>query len=270
MALTQYQRSVCKLIAKQRADAGERYVAGGAALNELIAAPRVSRDVDLFHDTATAVDTAFEVDSALLTDSGLSVVVSRRRPGFVEAEVTRDGEAVILQWVQDSAYRYFPLVEHEEFGLTLHPVDLATNKVLALVGRLEVRDWVDVIETSERLQPLGCLAWAASGKDPGFSPLSIIEHAARSSRYSAVEVSSLSFEGPPPSAAHLSQRWHEILERAREIVGLLPADQVGKCVLDSHGSLLCGTPQEIRDALAQDRVRFHSGSIRGALPTLVG
>ena len=28
----------------------------------------------------------------------------------------------------------FPLLEHEQLGLTLHPFDLATNKVLALVG----------------------------------------------------------------------------------------------------------------------------------------
>jgi hypothetical protein len=37
-------------------------------------------------------------------------------------------------------------VRHPDFGLTLHPFDLATNKVLALVGRTEVRDWVDMVE----------------------------------------------------------------------------------------------------------------------------
>ena len=63
-----------------------------------------------------------------------------------------------MQWVRDSAFRFFPLVTHEQLGLVLHPFDLATNKVLALVGRLEVRDWIDVIECSRRLQPLGFLA----------------------------------------------------------------------------------------------------------------
>ena len=58
-------------------------------------------------------------------------------------------------------------MEHEQLGLTLHPFDLATNKVLAMVGRLEVRDWVDVINADRRLQPLGYLLWAACGKDPG-------------------------------------------------------------------------------------------------------
>ena len=51
---------------------------------------------------------------------------------------------VIIQWARDSAYRFFPLVEDEQFGLVLHPFDLATNKCLALAGRLEPRDWVDM------------------------------------------------------------------------------------------------------------------------------
>jgi hypothetical protein len=56
------------------------------------------------------------------------------------------------------------------------------EKVLALVGRLEVRGWIDVIECDQRLQPLGYLAWAACGKDPGFSPAAILEHASRTAR----------------------------------------------------------------------------------------
>lgn len=83
---------------------------------------------------------------------------------------------------RDSAFRFFPLVEHLDLGLVLHPFDLATNKVLALVGRLEPRDWIDVIECDDRLQPLGYLAWAASGKDPGFTPTGILDGAARSGR----------------------------------------------------------------------------------------
>jgi hypothetical protein len=77
-----------------------------------------------------------------------------------------DGEdQARLEWARDSTFRFFPLERHEEFGLTLHPFDLATNEVLALVGRLEVRDWVDVIASDERVQPLGYLAWAAAGKE---------------------------------------------------------------------------------------------------------
>ncbi len=51
--------------------------------------------------------------------------------------------------------RFFPLVEHPDFGLTMHPFDLATNKVLALVGRLEVRDWVDTMACSDPVRRVG-------------------------------------------------------------------------------------------------------------------
>ncbi len=111
---------------------------------------------------------------------------------------------MILEWVCDSAYRFFPLVEHPDFGLTMHPFDLATNKVLALVGRLEVRDWIDTMACGNRLQPLGYLAWAATGKDPGYSPALLLAEARRSTRYSAAEIAALAFEGPPPDAAELS------------------------------------------------------------------
>jgi hypothetical protein len=202
MALTQFQRVICRLIAHSRIQAGERYIAGGSALNEALDAARLSRDIDLFHDTAEAVEQSYNADRALLLANGFDVHVVRQRRAFVEAEVRRDLDSVLLQWVQDSAYRFFPLVEHTEFGLMLNPFDLATNKILALVGRVEVRDWVDAITTHERLQPLGLLAWAAAGKDPGFTPRSIIEHAARSARYSATEVATLAFDGDPPDAAH--------------------------------------------------------------------
>src|SRR5207244_2104533 len=161
--------------ARNRIEHGESYVAGGAALNTVLGAPRTSRDIDLFHDTEEALLATFDADRSLLASAGYSVVVERERPSFVEALVTRTGGSVLVQWVRDSAFRFFPLVSHEELGLTLHPFDLATNKMLALVGRLEVRDWVDLIGCHEGIQRLGYLAWGACGKDPGFSPRSIVE-----------------------------------------------------------------------------------------------
>lgn len=62
MALTEFQRAVSRLIARRRVADGESYVADGAVLNALAAAPRVSRDIDLFHDTAEAVESSFEGD----------------------------------------------------------------------------------------------------------------------------------------------------------------------------------------------------------------
>lgn len=267
MALTDLQRAVCRLLAEHRIQSGESYVAGGVALNELLGGTRLSRDIDLFHDTEEAVEASWAADRSRLEASGYSVQVVRERPGFVEAEVSNEAGPVRLEWARDSAFRFFPLVEHAELGLALHPFDLATNKLLAFVGRREVRDWVDLLECDRSLQPLGYLAWAACGKDPGFSPALILQHAARMGRFAAEEVAELAFVSSPPDASELARHWHEALADADAIVGALPPEEAGTCVL--LGEDLCRLgPAALADALARGAIRFRSGSIRGAMPTI--
>ncbi|HEY7791153.1 MAG TPA: hypothetical protein VIC33_11600 [Vicinamibacterales bacterium] len=269
MALTAFQRRICRILAANRRDAGDSYVAGGTALNEILASPRVSRDIDLFHDAEDAVMANWDRDRETLRRHGLGVRVVRERPAYVEAAISAGSDVVVVEWTRDSAFRFFPLMQHDELGLVLHPFDLATNKVLALVGRLEVRDWVDVIHCAQRLQPLGCLAWAASGKDPGFGPSAILEQAARSSHYSNDEISALAFTGPPPDAAALSRTWRALLDDAHRMIDALPANEVGTCVLWKRGELFVGSVSHAREALARGELVFHRGRLRGALPQIV-
>jgi hypothetical protein len=269
MALTAFQRDVCRLLADNRIRSRESYVAGGAALNEILSDQGVLRDLDLFHDTAEALGAAWHADRTSLEAAGCRVRPLRERGGFVEADVERGGDSVVIQWTRDSAYRFFPLVRHEELGLTLHPFDLATHKVLALVGRGEPRDLVDALACHEGLQPLGYLAWAACGKDPGFSPRAILEHAAGSTRYSAAELAGLAFEGPSPDPADLLARWHEAMSSAREVVGRLPAEQAGKAVLTAGAQLFRGGTVELAKVLAAGELVFHEGTIKGAFPRIV-
>ncbi len=266
MPLTEYQRRVCRLLAAERIARGERYVAGGAALNEWLAAPRISHDVDLFHDTADAVLASWEQDRETLVRAGHAVRSLRAFPTFVEAEVRKDADGVILQWVQDSAFRFFPLVEHPDFGLALHPFDLATNKVLALVGRAEVRDWVDVIHCHATLQRFGYLVWATSGKDPGLSPAFILEQAGRSAHYAKPDLAVLAFDGPAPDIQALGSAWRAMLGEGDEIAARLPEERVGACVLTRDGALFNGVGDALASALEQDALVFHEGSIRGAWP----
>jgi hypothetical protein len=269
VALTEFQRRVCRLLADNRIRSGESYVAGGAALNELLHAPRRSRNIDLFHDTEQALAVSWRADRESLETKGYGVDVVRERPTYVEANVRQGSDSVLVQWAHDSAYRFFPLLKHDQLGLVLHPFDLATSRLLALVGRVEPRDFVDTLTCDREVQPLGCLAWAACGKDPGFSPAAILEHAARSVRYSESELRGLDFEGEAPQAAALSQRWHAALATGREIVALLPAREAGRAVMVRDGGLFRGEPEGLRAAIQRDGLAYHEGSIGGAFPRFV-
>lgn len=83
MALTEFQRAACRLVAENRIASGESYVAGDAgqreepraeaALNELIPGTRISRDIDVFHDTDEAVAESWDRDRRVFENSGFQV-----------------------------------------------------------------------------------------------------------------------------------------------------------------------------------------------------
>lgn len=270
MALTELQLRILAVISDKRVAGGESYVAGGSALNFILDRPRLSRDLDLFHDTREALQSSWQADRDALRAAGLVCEPTRELPAFVEAKVGAGDERTLVQWAVDSAFRFFPLVLNDTLGLMLHPFDQATNKVLALVGRVEARDWIDIISCNADIQHLGYLAWAASGKDPGLNPLMILEEARRTARYSREEVEALDFQGPPPDAAALSRQWKRMLAEAREIIEILPVEGVGTCVLDASGSVFRGDSGTLRNELTRGSIVFHHGSIRGAFPAFPG
>lgn len=209
MAVTAFQSEVLKRIARSRIDGGETYIAGGLALKHLLKRPRVSSDVDVFNSTYSALERAADHDCEVLKASGYDIRVTRRRDYVVEVVVSRDGGSTELQWVQDSAYRFFPLVEDELLGLTLHPFDLATNK-------LAIKNAADY------------------------------------------------------DIGDLSQKWHDMIWRARETVKLLPPSEVGKVVMTREGELFKGDDATLQNALADNAIVFREGTIGGAWPVIVG
>lgn len=268
MALTALQLAVLRLLAEHRKRSGESYVAGGVALNHLLRGPRVSRDIDLFHDTDTALRESFSTDRSTLEAAGYDVRLIREAQTFVEALIVEGGASVLVQWVRDSAYRFFPLIEDNTLGLTLSPLDLATNKILALIGRLESRDWIDAISCHEVLQRLGYLIWAACGKDEGYGPGLILEGASRQ-HYAQAELELLDFQGERPSAALLGRTWKAAVAEAREIVAELPAEELGRCLLRQDGSPYSEPPESLKRDLVSGQVVFHSGRIGGVWPVIV-
>jgi hypothetical protein len=100
---------------------------------------------------------------------------------FRKAWVSHRGERVEIDWAVDSAFRFFPIERDARLGWRLHRFDAATNKASALASRTETRDFVDIVEL-HRTYPLSAICWAAYGKDPGFSPLSLLRMTRRFAR----------------------------------------------------------------------------------------
>ncbi len=162
MPLTDFQQAL--LVAMAPDETGERYLAGGAAIHFSPNSTRYSNDLDFFHDSVERVAATFTRDRACLETAGYHVRVEMSQPGFVRAEVSRKGDATRVDWAHDSAWRFMPLVRAKLGGWLLHPVDLAVNKVLALAGRDEARDFVDILYVDEQILPLGAACWAAAGR----------------------------------------------------------------------------------------------------------
>ncbi|MBF0374759.1 MAG: hypothetical protein HQL39_15245, partial [Alphaproteobacteria bacterium] len=59
---------------------------------------------------------------------------------MAEAVIRDAGEETVVQWMDDTVVRFFPVVD----GFRLHDADLAVNKVMAGASRSEARDAVDL------------------------------------------------------------------------------------------------------------------------------
>ena len=259
--LTGFQAELGRLLAANRSE--DSYLAGGAAI---LAAPnsrRFSRDLDYFHDSPGRVADAFAADQRSLTDAGCDVATEISQPGYIRAIVSRGGESTKIEWAQDSTWRFMPVMRSEVFGYQLHPVDLATNKILALAGRDEPRDLVDALFLHETLLPLGAMVWAAAGKDPGYSPLSLLEMLRRRGRIRPEDLQRLELAAPL-DIHQVKADWIAALQAAEAFARQRPAGEAG-CLYHSAAAGRFVAPDERSPGDAVP----HFGRPGGVLPRVV-
>ncbi len=255
MPLSKIQTDILLLIAARRDP--ESDVAGAAALNR--DAPRYSGDIDVFHSRKERVASAGESDAETLQTAGYNVRWTRRLPAIYTAEISGPFGATHLEWVVDSEFRFFPVVRDAIFGYVLHPVDLATNKVMAAAGRREVRDIVDVVTVHETILPLGALVWAAVEKSPGYTPEGLIAEIRRNSHYPAAEWRALA-SAEPIDAAIVTGKLRAALDDAEAFVSHMPTDKLGLLFLEA-GQVVQPGPARL------DRYQTHMGQLRDHWPT---
>jgi hypothetical protein len=264
MPLTGFQREDFSILRRSRSP--ESFVFGATVFNVAENTPRYSRDIDLCHDIETAVAESAGADEVALLAAGYAVTWQLRQPMFHRATVTRHDGSVKLEWVYDSAFRFYPMEPDEELGWRLHFADAATNKLLALSGRAEPRDFVDAVHLHETYLSLGTLAWAAAGKDEGLNPRLILDLADRFARYRQADIDSLHLSHPL-SLPDLKERWATAIEAGRSLVECLPSEEVGCLYLDP------GTSQPITPDPASDEFASllrHRGAVGGSWPVIVG
>ena len=160
--LTKLQSHVLRVLAAGRSP--DRCIAGGVAINR--EGPRFSGDIDIFQDSENRLAAAAEADAKAIGEAGLKLSWGKIQSGNRQAEAEGLGETMQLEWVADSAFRFFPAQRDELFGYVLHPVDLATNKASAAADRREPRDIVDLVTIHENILPLGAVVCAAVGRFP--------------------------------------------------------------------------------------------------------
>lgn len=259
MPLTAFQQRILSVIAANRDE--ESYVAGGTALHK--SGIRFSDDIDIFHDREERLEEAVDQDSRSLTDAGFTLDWRLRSPTFFRAFVSDAREATRLEWVVDSVFRFFPAKPDPEVGYILHPIDLATNKLLAAASRFEPRDAIDVLWIDRHVQPLAAVAWAAVEKDPGWNPEGIINELRARARYRDEQIRQESLL-EPISAAELNRGLRAAAQRADALLQRLPSSIGFGALLNLDGSL--ARPDPDRPETLQNLV-VHHGSRKGAWPS---
>jgi hypothetical protein len=253
--LSRLQSDVLLLLASHRDP--ESYVAGSTPLNWNT--PRFSGDIDLFHDREERVTRAVEEDTAVLRDQGFTLQWLRRELNFYAVLIQRGEEATKLEWVLNSDFRFFPAQRDELFGYVLHPVDLATNKVMAAAGRREPRDVVDLVMIHERVLPLGAVVWAAVGKSLGFTPEGLINEVRRLARYTEADFRRVASD-PPVDPATTMTRLRQALNEAEAFVMRMPTEKIGLLFL-KDGQVVQPDPDLLNNYTT------HAGQRRGHWPT---
>jgi hypothetical protein len=252
---------VALALAKNRSP--DSYLAGGAAMHLAPRSTRYSNDLDYFNDSVERVATAFSADSETLRPLGIEVQAQVLQPGFVRAIVSREDVSTKVEWVHDSSWRFLPVVKCPRTGYRLSSLDLAINKVLALVGRNEPRDFLDTLEVQREVLPLGALIWAAAGKDPGYTPLLLLELLKRRGRFQPEEFQRLHLVRPP-NLLELRAEWSAALESAQAFIDTRPSEEMGALYYDTATCRFVAPSAD-----APDSVVCHFGAPGGVIPRVI-
>lgn len=178
--LSPLQERVAHIVASLPAAEGFA-LAGGAALVIAQVVDRDTRDLDFFGATADRVDLLVPILEQALRADGLEVSLKRANSGFAHFTVVDDsGDVTEVDLGVDARIRP---AETGPLGPMLALEELAADKMLALFGRAQARDFLDVAALTARLG-FDRVCELAAEKDAGFSRPVLNEMLGSFSRFS--------------------------------------------------------------------------------------
>lgn len=168
--LTELQERVARIVG-ELPEARGFALAGGAALIVHGLTERSTNDLDYFTTAPAGVPTLHRAIEVALAEAGMTVTTATASDAFVRLKVVEGSAETLIDLAWDARMRP-PIAT--DFGAVLDEEELAADKVLAVFGRAQARDFLDVYGLSQRL------GWErlyefAEQKDAGLSPERLAE-----------------------------------------------------------------------------------------------
>lgn len=149
-------------------DADSFCLTGGTALAAFYLQHRLSEDLDIFASEERLIRHTGNRFIEELKTRDFEVDIVRSFSSFVELVAKKEKESVRVHLAADSPFR-FEDPTRTDTGFNIDSlIDIATNKLLALFGRFEPRDFIDVFFiVKEDYMNLDYLIGKGKEKDPG-------------------------------------------------------------------------------------------------------
>ncbi len=211
MALTTAQTRVA-FLALHLPEAEGFVLAGGGAMLAHGLVGRPTHDLDLFSADAAALPPLAAALTRALDAAGMTVTSGHTAPGYQQLTVAVGDETVLVELAND--VRMWPAKMILAVGSVLSIDELAADKTLALFGRAEPRDLVDVAALAATLGADRLLEFA-SAKDAGFDQ-AVLGDAVRfaaaqpDSRFTSLGLTPAGLT----ALRHWAQSWHQQLTGA--------------------------------------------------------
>lgn len=149
-------------------EANNFYLTGGTALAAFYLQHRLSEDLDIFTREERLIRYVGDQFIEKLKEANFQVETVWRFLSFLELIIKRESQSVRVHLAIDSPFRFEKTIRTDAGVEVDSLVDIATNKLLALFGRFEPRDFIDVFFiVKERHLDLDTLISKSKEKDPG-------------------------------------------------------------------------------------------------------